>query len=227
MKILIIEDNKETVETINLALKIRWPEARLISTGLGKKGVELVEIESPDVVLLDLGLPDVTGFEVLKEMRSFSKVPIIIATVRADESDIVMGLELGADDYIVKPFGQLELLSRINALVRRQQYVVDEEPIVCGELRFGPSMSNLSYQGKKIRLTNTEGIILYTLMKNAGTILSYVSLAESIWGDYYPGADDNLRVYIRHLREKIESDPHSPNIILTKIGLGYYIEKPG
>jgi two-component system KDP operon response regulator KdpE len=226
MKILIIEDDKETVETINLSLKIRWPEARLISSELGKEGAKLVEIESPSVVILDLGLPDVNGFEVLKDIRNFSKVPIIITTVRADESDIVKGLELGADDYIIKPFGQLELLSRINALVRRQQLSVDEEPIVCGELRFGPSMSKLSYQGKEIKLTNTEGLILYNLMKHAGMVLNYVSLAENIWGDYYPGADDNLRVYIRHLREKIESDPHNPKLILTKIGVGYYIEKP-
>jgi two-component system KDP operon response regulator KdpE len=227
MRILIIEDDQETVETIGLAFNIRWPEAKLSSTNLGKKGVEMVEAETPDVVILDLGLPDINGFDLLKEIRSFSKVPIIITTVRAEESDIVRGLELGADEYLVKPFGQLELLARVQALIRRQQSLICDEVVVCGPLRFGPSMSKLLYEGKEINLTKTEGLILYYLMKNAGSILNYITLAEWVWGDYYPGADDNLRVYIRHLREKIETNPSHPKIILTKIGVGYYIEKPG
>ena len=225
MKVLIIEDDQETTETVSLAFQIRWPEAKLLTTEFGRKGLQLVEKEAPDVVVLDLGLPDINGFDLLKTIRRFSDVPIIITTVRAEESDIVRGLELGADDYLVKPFGQMELLARVQALRRRQQPLINSEVFACGDLRFGPSMSKLSYKGKEIKLTRTEGLILHHLMRHAGNILSYGSLAEAVWGDYYPGAEDNLRVYIRHLREKIEKDPNHPQLILTKIGIGYYIEK--
>src|SRR4030042_1995566 len=120
MKVLVIEDDREIVDAISLAFQIRWPEAKLISTRLGQKGVELVESESPDIVILDLGLPDINGFEVLQAIRLFSQVPTIILTVRSDEADIVKGLEWGADDYITKPFRQLEFLARVKALIRRQ-----------------------------------------------------------------------------------------------------------
>ena len=120
MKVLIVEDDKEIVDAITLAFQIRWPEAKVVSTRLGRKGVELVESENPDIVILDLGLPDISGFEVLNQTRLFSHVPIIILTVRADEADVVKGLEWGADDYILKPFRQLELLARVKALIRRQ-----------------------------------------------------------------------------------------------------------
>ena len=227
MKILIIEDDQETVETIALALNIRWPEAELISANQGKKGLEMVETKAPDIVILDLGLPDKNGFEILKEIRTFSQVPIIISTVRSEESDVVRGLELGADDYLVKPFGKLELLARIHALTRRQRVLIGNEAIVCGPLRFGASMSKLQYKDKEIRLSKTEGLILYNLMKNAGQVLNYVTLAEIVWGDYYNGADTNLRVFIHHLREKIEEDPYHPKLILTKVGVGYYMQQPG
>ncbi|MBN1643866.1 MAG: response regulator, partial [Dehalococcoidales bacterium] len=108
MKVLVIEDDKEIVDAISLAFQIRWPEAKVISTRLGQKGVEFVETEQPDIVILDLGLPDITGFEVLRQIRRFSTVPTIILTVRTEESDVVKGLEWGADDYITKPFRQLE-----------------------------------------------------------------------------------------------------------------------
>ena len=119
MKVLVIEDDKEIVDAISLAFQIRWPEAKVISTRLGQKGVELVESESPDIVILDLGLPDIAGFEVLRQIRLFSAVPTIILTVRAEEADVVKGLEWGADDYITKPFRQLELLARVKSMIRR------------------------------------------------------------------------------------------------------------
>lgn len=225
MKLLIIEDDQETVEVISMAFHIRWPEARVVSTNLGEKGIEMVESEAPDVVVLDIGLPDINGFEVLKQIRLFSKAPIIITTVRAEEASIVRGLEMGADEYVVKPFGQLELLARVQAMLRRQQPLIGEEPIVCGPLRFGPSMSKLLYNGKEIYLTRTEGLILYQLMKHAGSVLSYSSIAETVWGDYYPSVSDNIRVCIRHLRKKIETDPRHPKLILNKIGVGCYLAK--
>ncbi|MFC2011122.1 response regulator transcription factor [Chloroflexota bacterium] len=226
MKVLIIEDDRDIVEVVTLAFEIRWPEVKVVFSHLGKKGVELMESENPDVVIIDLGLPDVSGFDVLKEIRTFSDVPILILTVRGEETDIVKGLEWGADDYMVKPFRQMELLSRIRALTRRAGSSGGELPLICGQLRFVPSTRQL-YQGEKeIFLTRTEGSIFYHLMKNASQVVPYHNLSEAVWGEDYPDATDSLRVYIRRLREKIELVPSDPQIILTKSGVGYSMVKP-
>ena len=117
VKILVIEDDREILEVISVGFEMAWPETKLVSTRLGRDGVELAATENPDVVILDLGLPDITGFEVLKEIRAFSRVPVLILTVRSDEADVARGLEWGADDYMTKPFHQAELVSRIEALI--------------------------------------------------------------------------------------------------------------
>ena len=227
MKVLIIEDDREIVETISLTFRMRWPEASLVSTHLGEKGIELTESEAPDIVILDLGLPDINGFEVLKQIRLFSAVPIIILTVMADEADIVKGLEYGADDYVVKPFRQMELLARVKAVIRRQSPSEEEPPLVCGQLQFDPSTRQLLYGEKEISLTATEGDILYCLMEKAGHVVTHSSLAEKIWGVDYAGAADSLKVYIRRLREKLEADPSHPQLILNKPGIGYLLAEPG
>jgi two-component system KDP operon response regulator KdpE len=226
MKVLVIENDRGIVEAISLAFQIRWPEARIISTNLGEEGIELVETEKPDVVILDLGLDDISGFDVLKQVRLFSSVPILILTVRADETDIVKGLEWGADDYVVKPFRQLELLSRIKALTRRQGPITAETPLVCGNIRLDPATRQLFLNEKEVNLTPTEGAIISHLMKNAGRVVTHSSLAESVWEDDYPDAANSLKVYIRRLREKLETDPAHPKIILTKTGVGYQMTKP-
>ncbi|MFC2045007.1 response regulator transcription factor, partial [Chloroflexota bacterium] len=156
----------------------------------------------------------------------FSDVPIIILTVRAEEADIVRGLEWGADDYIVKPFRQLELMSRIRALTRRSSSLDEETPLVCGPLSFAPSIRQLHYEQRDISLTRTESSIFHQLIRNAGNVVPHSSLAEAVWGEDYPDAIDSLRVYIRRLREKLEVDPSNPQIILTKAGIGYSLEKP-
>jgi len=226
MKVLIIEDDQEIVEAISLAFQIRWPEAKLVSTQFGEKGVELIESENPDVVILDLGLTDISGFEVLKQVRFFSAVPIIILTVRSDEADIVKGLEWGADDYMVKPFRQMELLARIKALTRRPSRFVEETPLVCGQLHFDPATRQLFYGEKEISLTANEGHILRALMENAGRPVTHSELAEAVWDADYPDAAANLKVHIRRLREKLEADPSHPQLILTKAGIGYVLAKP-
>jgi DNA-binding response OmpR family regulator len=218
MKVLVIEDDKEIVDAISLAFQIRWPEAKVISTRLGQKGVELVESESPDIVILDLGLPDITGFEALQQIRRFSAVPTIILTVRAEEADVVKGLEWGADDYITKPFRQLELLARVKSMIRRHT-PAEESILAFGHLHLEPDTAQL-HMGAK------ENHILGHLMKNAGRVVTHSNLAEAVWGDDYPGATDSLKVHIRRLREKIEEDPGKPRIILTKTGIGYFLAKP-
>jgi len=225
MKVLLIEDDREIIDAISLAFQIRWPEAKLVSTRLGQKGVELVETESPDIVILDLGLPDINGFEVLRQIRLFSDVPTIILTVRSEEADIVKGLEWGADDYITKPFRQLEFLARVRALIRRQAGG-DQELITFGPLRLDLTTGQLHHDAREISLTVTESRIMGHLMKNGGRAVTHASLAEAVWGDDYPGAADSLKVHIRRLREKVEENPSSPRLILTRTGVGYFLAKP-
>jgi two-component system, OmpR family, response regulator VicR len=226
MKILIIEDDQQIVEAITLAFQIRWPEAKLVSTQQGEKGIELVESEKPDIVILDLGLPDINGYDVLKQIRIFSEIPILILTARTEESDIVKGLEWGADDYMIKPFRQLELLSRIKALTRRKANSDSDSPLSIGDLSFNPPTGQLTFNHKEISLTPTEGRILHHLMRNAGQVVTHSSLADAVWGEDYPGAIDSLKVYIRRLREKLEVEPQQPQLILTKAGIGYIMIKP-
>lgn len=226
MKALIIEDDAQIVEAISLAFRMRWPEAELVSSHLGVQGVEIVRTDNPDILILDLGLPDIHGFEVLKQVRTFSSIPIIILTVSREESSIVRGLEMGADDYVVKPFKQLELLARIRAMLRRGGADDDESPLAFGALKFDPVTRQAIYKQKDISLTPTEGRILYHLLKHPGRVVSHSSLAEAIWGSDYPGAADNMKVYIWRLREKLEQDPSHPQLILTKAGTGYYLAKP-
>lgn len=122
MKVLIIEDDQETVEVISLAFKMRWPEAELISAKLGEEGLQLLESESPQAVILDLGLPDISGFEVLRQIRNVSKVPVVIISVRRDEAIVVKAIEYGADEYITKPFRQLALLDKVKELIQKNAY---------------------------------------------------------------------------------------------------------
>jgi len=227
MKALIIEDDPEIVESISLIFQIHWPEAQLVSTHMGKKGVGLAESEDPDIIILNLGLPDVSGFEVLRQIRLFSSVPIIILTARAEEADIVKGLEWGADDYIVKPCGQIELLARVKARVRDKTHFAEESPISFGSLLFNPPTRQLLYGKREINLTAIEAHIIHHLMRAGGDVASYSSLAEDVWGEDYPGSVDSLRVHIRRLREKLEADPSHPQLILSKRGIGYFLAKPG
>jgi len=226
VKALIIEDDPEIVESVSLALQLGWPEAQLVSTHLGKKGMELAESEDPSIIILDLGLPDISGFEVLKQIRLFSAVPIVILTVKTEEPDIVKGLEWGADDYIAKPCGQLELLARVKARMRDKNHFAEELPLTLGSLSFNPLTRQLLYGKKEINLTAIEAHIIHHLMRMAGRVATYSSLAEDVWGDDYPGSVDSLRVHIRRLREKLEADPSHPQLLLTKAGIGYFLAKP-
>ena len=151
-------------------------------------------------------MPDISGFDVLRQIRLFSQVPLIILTVRSEEADIIKGLELGADDYIIKPFRQLELLARIKAQIRRQS---EEEPITNGPLHLDTVTRTLNINDREISLTMTETRILGQLMKNAGQVVTHPTMSEAVWGNDYPGATDSVKVHIRRLREKIEDDPNS------------------
>jgi len=225
VRALIIEDDREIVESIIMSFRVGWPNGEVVSASLGRKGVEMVESEAPDVVILDLGLPDISGFEVLRRVRLFSSVPIIILSVEGEEESIVRGLECGADDYVVKPCRQLELLARIKARVREREGHDGGEAVSFGELRFDPRTWRISHGKVETSVTAIEGLIIQELLTNGERVTTHARLTEVVWGADYPGSIDSLRVHIRRLREKIEEDPSQPKVILTKSGVGYFLAR--
>ena len=224
MKILIVEDDSAIVELVSLCLRVSWPESRIVFTSLAQEGIELAERENPDLIILDLGLPDKSGLEVLKEVRSHSTVPVIILTVRDEESDVVRGLELGADDYITKPFRQMEFVSRAKALLRRQHAADSSAPVSIGAFHFSASRRQMTCGGHSLRLTTTEGKMLYCMAQNMGKPVSHNDLSMSIWGEVPPDAANSIRVHMRNLRHKL-GDIGLAGAVVTKSGTGYFLKK--
>ncbi|AQU02643.1 response regulator transcription factor [Dehalococcoides mccartyi] len=218
MKILIIEDDAQTTEIVKLSFKLGWPDVRLLEASSGESGLAMVETAKPDAIILDIGLPDISGYEVLRQIRLFSELPVIILTIRNEESDIVKALSLGADDYLVKPFRQMELLARIKAISRRLHSPEVDLEFECGPFHFGQSVTKLYKNDKPIRLTNIEGQILYYLMRSNGRYIYNETIAQKIWGE---NAYERIRVNIRHLREKIEDNPSNPKFLINIPGKGY------
>ena len=225
MKALLIEDDLGIKDIVNITLELKWSDARLIYTHLGEKGVELAKTDLPDIVILDLGLPDTDGFEVLSQIRGFSDVPIVILTVRGDEEDRIKGLEMGADDYIVKPFSPGELIARLKASLRRSQMSetttrVADQPAIKGKLRIDFNSQSVSVGNKLLKLSPREYDLLHHLVNNAGIVLSNQVLMEEVFPEH--GADTQfLEVYINRLRDKLEKDPNNPTMILNEGGTGY------
>jgi len=229
LKILIIEDAQEVVDTISLCFELRWPGVQVISTPEGERGLTLAETESPDIIILDLGLPDMDGFDVLKDIRSYSNVPVIIVTVRGDEIDKVRGLELGADDYMTKPFGHVELLARVQAVLRRTkmpEVKAKEEPFHSPGLTIDFATRTVIVDGEPVKLTPTEYALLHYLVMNVGTTLTHRALLEKVWGEDYIDSPEYLKVYIQRLRNKLEADPSNPQIIVSQRGVGYRFVRP-
>lgn len=229
IKILVIEDNPQIIEAISLCFELRWPEVGVVSATNGNTGIEMVETESPDMVIIDRGLPDIDGFDVLREIRSFSDVPAIILSVRGGEMDKVRGLELGADDYMVKPFNHAELLARVKAVLRRTtmpQLKDAEQVVISSELKIDFASSCLYRKGQTAKLTPNESNLLYHLVRNGGKTLSRRYLLEKIWGEEHSDATEYLKVYVQRLRKKLEDDPSQPEMLTTEWGLGYRFIKP-
>jgi two-component system KDP operon response regulator KdpE len=229
MKVLVVEDDPGIIEVVSLCFQLRWSGTTVITAADGRKGIDLVETETPDVVILDIGLPDIDGYQVLKEIRRFSDVPVIMLTVRGEDTDVAKGLELGADDYITKPFSHIELIARVQAVLRRSQglAITDEErPFTSGKLTVDFARNEVTLQGKPVKLTSTERKLLYHLIRNEGRILSHETLLSKVWGDNYNDARDLLRVHIQHLRQKLGDTTESPNIIVTEHGIGYKFVRP-
>jgi len=228
MKVVVIDDSPDIVEVVSLCFQLRWSGATVVSASEGAKGLEVIEAENPDMVILDIGLPDLDGVQVLRELRRFSQVPGIMLTVRGEDTDVTKGLELGADDYIVKPFSHIELIARVQAVLRRARGlpVTEERPFVSGKLSVDFTSNEVTVDGKPIKLTSTESKLLYYLIRNEGRLLSHENLLRKIWGETYVDARDLLRVHIQHLRQKLGDSIESPSIIVTEHGIGYKFVRP-
>ena len=228
MKVLLIEDNSEIVDIVTITLQLRWAEVTLISTFLGNEGVELAKTEQPDLIMLDLGLPDIDGFQVLRQIRDFSDVPVVILTVRGEEMDKIKGLELGADDYIIKPFSPGELLARMKALLRRSSMSkttgnVDGKssvPSIKGKLRIDFTSGEVSIGDRLLKLGPREYELLHLLVTNEGVALSKQALLKKVFPEH-EGDTRFVDVYINKLREKLEENPEKPQMILKEGETGY------
>jgi two-component system, OmpR family, response regulator VicR len=230
MKVLLIEDSPEIIKGVSLTFKLRWPDAQVISAEEGRKGIAAVQTESPDIVILDINLPDITGFEVLENIRRFSDVPVIILTVREDEVDELRGLEMGADDYIVKPFRPANLLTRMQAVLRRagvRQQEGDLPPLTIGQITIDLSKQEILLNGERVHLTRNESRILYCLARNAGKVVSQETLKQHVWGNEAQYIDNSaLKRYIYQLRPKLGDSNEPPTFILNEHGIGYRLIKP-
>jgi len=212
---------------------------RFLKAGLGAEGYELVEAETgaaavalaakekPDLVILDLGLPDKDGTEVLREIRHASLVPVIVLSVRSDEKGKVAALDLGADDYITKPFGMSELVARIRAALRHRLQQQGEAPVFrSGDLAVDLVRRVVTLAGKEVKLSAKEYDLLRMLVMHAGKVLTHQFLLREVWGPAHTEDVQYLRVYVRTLREKLEEEPTRPRYILTETGVGYRLKAP-
>ncbi|NPA06852.1 MAG: response regulator transcription factor [Chloroflexi bacterium] len=219
-RILVVDDEKRIVHLIRLNLEHDGFE--VLAAYDGREALKRVREDLPDLVLLDVMLPDMDGFEVLKLIREVSDVPVIMVTAKGEEEDIVRGLELGADDYITKPFSPRELVSRIRAVLRRyQSQTMDDVVQIDDRLKIDFARRQVWVDGKPIKLRPTEYRLLYHLVKNAGWVLTYEQLLRKVWGHEYRDEHHYVRLYINYLRQKLEKDPSNPKYILTEHGVGY------
>jgi two-component system KDP operon response regulator KdpE len=224
MRILVVDDEPDVVESIRLGFALQWREVEVLGAAEGETALDLVERESPDLVLLDIGLPDRDGFDVLRELRTFSDVPVVMLTARDDAMDKVKGLELGADDYVTKPFNHLELMARVRAVLRRHDMPAPASrapSFRSGDLEVDFSRQEVRLRGERGELTPTEYKLLYHLVRNAGHVLQHGTLLAKVWGREYVDETDYVRVYIRRLRDKLGDDPEHPRYIQTERRLGY------
>lgn len=225
MKVLVIEDEKSIIDAIKVAFEFRWPSAELIGSTAGKKGIHLVKAESPDIVILDLNLPDISGFDVLKEIRKFSLVPVIILTVRSDDKDMLQCLEAGADDYIIKPFNYMTLLARVRAVLRRTEaipFAGAHDNTVGTRLKIDFVNQKVRVDNRVVKLTPIEYKLLALLIQNKNKTVTYKTIMNEVWEKDYSGNNGSIRIFIRRLRDKIHDNP--PSMIINKQGLGYMLK---
>jgi two-component system KDP operon response regulator KdpE len=220
--ILVVDDEPRMVRFVRMNLELEGYQ--VAQAGTGMEALEKVRDDLPDLVLLDVMMPEMDGFETLARLREISTVPVIMLTVKGDEEDRIRGLELGADDYVTKPFSPRELASRIRAVLRRAEMpspVAKTTVEIDDHLQIDFRQREVIVDGKRIGLRPTEYRLLYHLVNNAGWVMTHEMLLSKVWGYEYRDESGLLRLYITYLRQKIEPDPSHPRYILTERGVGY------
>ena len=225
-KVLVVDDEKLIVKGIRFSLEQDGMEVDCAYDG--EEAVEAAKLKEYDVVLLDVMLPKLTGFEVCQQIREFSNMPIIMLTAKGDDMDKILGLEYGADDYITKPFNILEVKARIKAIMRRNgrkaNQANESKTIVYGDMQIDSEGRRAFISGKEVNLTAKEFDVLELLVLNPNKVYSRENLLNIVWGYDYPGDVRTVDVHIRRLREKIEDNPSEPKYVHTKWGVGYYFK---
>lgn len=229
MKVLIVDGSPETLNTLSFGFKLRWPECAVLCTDRGSEGIALTERETPHLVITEIALPDVTGFEVIKQIRLFSEVPIIVLADKRDEMEVVRALELGADDFIFKPPRPLDFLARARAIMRRASVYphINEDlpPFIADNLMVNFSSKQVFVGDKQVHLTPTEYVILCHLVRNAGRVVTLDTLRQQIWGDVEELQPSTIRKSISQLRHKLDSR-RIMNLIQNERGIGYKFITP-
>jgi two-component system, OmpR family, KDP operon response regulator KdpE len=223
-RILVIDDEPQILRALRINLRVRNYEVDTAATGT--QALQVAARHPPDLVILDLGLPDLDGVEVIEGLRGWTQAPIIVLSGRADSTDKVQALDAGADDYVTKPFGMEELLARMRAVVRRTVPEAAEPQVRLGDLVVDLAAKQVTRDAadtspESIRLTPTEWHLLEVLLRNPGKLLSQRQLLTEVWGPGYADAAGNLRLYMAQLRRKLEPDPARPRWLLTEPGMGY------
>jgi two-component system, OmpR family, KDP operon response regulator KdpE len=218
-RVLVIDDEPQIRRALRAVLAGNGYQVLLAASG--EEGLNLGAERSPDLVILDLMLPDISGLEVCRELRAWSQVPILVLSARGQEEDKVAALDLGADDYLTKPFGTNELLARLRAALRRRPGEAPPAIMTSGDLRLDQARRQVTLGGRELRLTPTEYEMLRYLMANAGKVVTHRALLREVWGSGYEDAGRTLRVFISQLRRKIEPTASSPRYIRTEPTVGY------
>ncbi|HET8912979.1 MAG TPA: response regulator transcription factor [Ktedonobacteraceae bacterium] len=225
--ILTADDDPQLLRLV--ARNLQFEDYDVLTASDGKQALEMIEAHTPDAVLLDVMMPKMDGFTVCHKVREFSSVPIIIVTARGQDQDKVRGLDLGADDYLTKPFSVDELLARVRAVLRRSQFTSNEAmhslrtKITIGELVIDDAQHRVTLASREIELTPIEYRLLVYLAQNVGCVVTQDLLLDHVWGSEYVGESHILQVNINRLRRKLEVDPTRPRYILTKVGIGYML----
>ncbi|HWP96451.1 MAG TPA: response regulator [Syntrophomonadaceae bacterium] len=220
-KILVIDDEIEIRRLLKVGLTAHGYD--VVEAANAQDGIYQAATVRPDILILDMGLPDLEGLEVVRQVREWSHIPIIILSVRGQDQDKVKALDLGADDYLTKPFSMSELMARIRVALRHQANLKDEPVIIIGDLYIDLSRRLVKVIDTEVHLTPTEYDLLKILVSNAGRVVTHRHLITSIWGSDGQEYSQYLRIYISQLRKKIETDPNQPKFILTEPGVGYRI----
>jgi two-component system KDP operon response regulator KdpE len=223
-RILVVDDEAQIRRALAVNLRARGYEVDLAATG--EDALRVAAERHPDVVLLDLGLPGVDGTEVVRGLRGWSTVPIIVLSVRDAEGDKVAALDAGADDYVTKPFGMDELLARLRAALRRRQPAPETAIVTTPDFVIDLAAARVTKDGAEVHLTPTEWGLVENLVRNPGRLLTQRFLLQQVWGPQYERETNYLRVYMAQLRRKLEPDPSRPRYFITEPGMGYRFEPP-